>query len=254
MHNNTDIIVIFTFDFGANKIMRNYIKTSECPRPLWRIIDAVNHLPVNADEILEKLIDLDSAAIDSVLYREEIKKLNLEDAVLFYLIGEMPTHISTGDVAQNFSELLLAKPVLQNIAEINRDEMEKHGKQAFTENKINPLAKPYIFRKKMRGIRFSGTLDLDGKGNIRPSVSGLSAVFTEKDIPPERIRSCPVCSQITWAARLDAKTCGRKNCAETFSKSNITDEKKQEINANRRVNYRRNKKLKEIRSKNNVIV
>ena len=111
-----------------------------------------------------------------------------------------------GFVAQNFNELLLAEPVLQNIAEINREEMERYGKQAFGKNPQNSVGRIYSFNQKMRGIRFSGTLDLKG-GFIRPDISGLPEVFDKQDIPPERIRKCPVCQNIFWAKRLESPDC-----------------------------------------------
>ena len=207
--------------------MRNYKKIADCPESLRRIIEGVNHLPVNADEILRRLIELAQVAVNSSpgdfyanadFYKTEVKNLKLDKEVLDYLIGEMPSEIMTGVVAQNFNELLLAKPILQNIAE------------------IKPDAKFYTFYQKMRGIRFSGTLILMD-GFLRPSISGLSEVFQNQDIPPERIRECPVCRRIFWAKRLDAKTCGSKECVETLSGKKYHLKNKADINQKKRKKY-----------------
>jgi hypothetical protein len=225
--------------------MRNYKKIAACPESLRRIIEGVNHLPVNADKILRRLVELARVAVNSSpndfyanadFYRTEVKNLKLDKEVSDYLIGEMPGEIMMGVVAQNFNELMLAKPILRNIAEINRDEIKRFGKKAFTENQINPVAKFYTFNQKMRGIRFPGTLILIG-GFIRPSVSGLAEVFQNQDIPPERIRECPVCQRIFWAQRLDAKTCGNKTCVDSLSGKKYQIENKAEINQKKREKY-----------------
>lgn len=225
--------------------MRNYKKISDCPESLRRIIEGVNHLPVNADEIRGKLIDLAMVATKlspdkfmetSDFYRAEIKNLGLEKEVLDYIIGEMPTQIMMGFVVQKFSELELAKPVLQNIAEMNSAEIEKYGRKIFTKNQINPIGKIYTFYQKMNGIRFSGTLNLI-YGFIRPQISGLTEVFQNENIPPERIRECPICQLIFWAKRVDAKTCGEKECVKTLGGNEYQSDNKDKLNENKRRKY-----------------
>lgn len=228
--------------------MRKYKKgenISICPESLRRIIDGVNHLPVNADEILGKLIDLAMAATKlspdkfkaaSDFYRAEIENLGPEKEVLDYIIGEMPTQITTGFAAQNFNELILAKPILRNIAEINSAEIEKYGRKVFTKNQINPIGKIYTFYRKMDGIRFSGTLNLID-GFIRPQISGITEVFRNENIPPERIRECPICRRIFWAKRVDAKTCGDKECVNTLGGNKYQTENKDKLNENKRKKY-----------------
>jgi len=199
----------------------------KCPESLRRIVDAANHLPVNADEILQKIIKLSEDVIntayekictDTESYRAEIHNLKLEKEVLDYLIGEMPVAIIYSRVAVNFNELILAKPILQGIAEINRESIKKRGKKAFAETQNNELVRTLIFGKKMLGIRFIGTLNLVG-GYIRPDLSGLPLIFELEDIPPERIRKCPICQNIFWAKRIDSPTCSER-CLNTFNGRN----------------------------------
>ena len=225
--------------------MRNYKKISGCPNSLRRVIEGVNHLPVDAEGTLGKLIDLamvatklnpDKFRATSDFYRAEIKNLGLEKEVLDYIIGEMPTQIMMGFVAQNFNELILAKPILQNIAEMNSEEIEKYGRKIFTKNQINPIGKIYTFYQKMNGVRFSGTLNLID-GFIRPQISGLTEVFQNEDIPPERIRECPICRRIFWAKRVDAKSCGEKECAKTLGGNKYQSEHKDKINEHKRRKY-----------------
>ncbi len=199
----------------------------KCPESLRRIIAAVNRLPENTDEILERLIklarDVENADFEEIhanieSYKAKIYNLKLEKEVLDYLIGEMPGAIIFGLVAQNFNELILAKPVLQGIAEINRKEIEQYGKRAFTETPFNKLVNSYAFQEKMRGIRFSVPLDLIN-GCVRPAFSGLPLIFQKEDIPLARIRICPVCKSIFWAKRIDSPTCSEK-CLNTFNQRN----------------------------------
>ncbi len=229
--------------------MRKYKKgenISICPESLRRIIDGVNHLPVNADEILGKLIELAQVVVnldfdkfhaESKFYRAQVTNLNLEKEVLDYLIGEMSGAIILGLVAQNFNELILAKPVLQGIAEINREEKEQYGKNAFSRTPHNLIYSALAFNQGLGGIRFSATLKLSGGSFIRPNLSGLPLVFESENIPPERIRKCPVCQSIFWAKRFDAKTCGEKECVKTLGGNKYQSDNKDKLNENKRRKY-----------------
>lgn len=197
----------------------------ECPELLGRIMDGVNHLPVNADEILERLVELAKVAVnldfdkfhvESDLYLAQVKELNLEKEVLDYLKVEIPSQIRMGKVAQNFNELVLAKPVLQSLAEISREAIETYGKQAFINTAKNRLYRAFAFNHIMSGIRFSGTLHLDGNGYVRPNLSGLPLILQKEAIPVFRIRICPVCQRFFWAKRLESPACSETH-VNTFN-------------------------------------
>lgn len=49
-------------------------------------------------------------------------------------------------------------------------------------------------------------------------------------LPIERVRVCPICLKFHWASRLDAETCGDKNCARTLGNRKRSKPKKEKRN------------------------
>ncbi len=232
-----------------------------CPESLGRIIEGVNNLPVDIEEIQKRLVELAKEVInsdyESVLaniesYRAEIVKLKLKKQVLDYLIGEMPGAIILGLVAQNFNELILAEPVLQGIAEINQEEKEQYGKNAFSRTPHNLIYSALAFNQGLGGIRFSATLKLSGGSFIRPNLSGLPLVFESENIPPERIRKCPVCQKIFWAKRIESPACSKHVSAFNSRKTrNKTILKELEASLEKQLNTL--KKYQSLSPEHNVI-
>lgn len=78
---------------------------------------------------------------------------------------------------------------------------------------------------------------------------GLAALIGKFD--DSRLRICEICQRIYWAKRENSKTCSPQclNKLNVRRHRALTDEEKAEKKAQREANSRRNKKLKEIRSK-----
>jgi len=233
--------------------MRNYKRLSDCPIPLQQIIDAVNDLPPDTTDVEERLFnllydDLDGK-LDSEQAKRKVKRLIKQKSVLKYMVLGMPNKFSFSIAYQNFFDLVIARPILESIASQNYEKLYD-GKPV--PNKETSFIKiNFPITGWGTEIQFSGTLYLDKKGNIRPRNSGLIDVFFNYDIPFNRIRFCPICENIFWAKRLDARSCGKKQCSDILSQRNIRIKKRDKINEQRRENYRWKKELKALRENKN---
>lgn len=206
--------------------MRKYKKISDCPIELQLVIDLVNRLPALGDNSNESGI-------------------KLRDIITSELFAKYEVY---GDIR----DLYEAKPRLIAISQVNKKEMDEYGKNAFTKSGM-PLddKRIYLQEKIDEGHVIDATYTLDDKGNLRPRISGLGRLFEKYNIPVIRIRSCPICERIFWAKRLDAKSCGTKQCSDLFSQRNLRAQKSDEINKRRRENYKRNKHLELVKARKN---
>ncbi len=66
----------------------------------------------------------------------------------------------------------------------------------------------------------------------------------------DRIRECVICSRLLWAENKNSFTCS-STCRNALRQRRHREKNKEKINAKRRDNYDRNKKLKEMRKKKN---
>lgn len=233
--------------------MRNYKRLSDCPLLLQQIIDAVNDLPFDTKAIEEGLYDLlyddFDGKLDSERAKREVKTLIKQKPILKYVQLDMPSKFSFSIAYQNFFDLITARPILESIASQNYEKL--YGERSVPNKEISSIKINFPITGWGTEIEFSGTLYLDKKGNIRPRNSGLIGVFSTYNIPFNRIRFCPVCEQICWVKRLDAKSCGKKQCSDILSQRNLRIKKRDKINEQRRENYKRKKELKAIKEKKN---
>lgn len=95
-------------------------------------------------------------------------------------------------------------------------------------------------------IRASGIIRKDENGNNY--VDGLAGVIHK--IIPDRFRMCEICNLIFWANYKNSLTCS-KPCLNALRQRRHRKTNKEAINAKRRANYKRNKKLKQIKDGKN---
>jgi hypothetical protein len=95
-------------------------------------------------------------------------------------------------------------------------------------------------------ISASGVIRKDENGNNY--VEGLAGVIHK--IIPDRFRMCEICNRIFWANYKNSFTCSMP-CLNALRQRRHRKTNKEVINAKRRDNYRRNKKLKQLKEKKN---
>lgn len=229
--------------------MRKYKKVSQCPEELQKIFYWVNGIKNEAqfDEavtLCETLVELEIEG-RSEEEMEKILKTYFNKKFFAYLTSGK--QFSFQSALRRFTDIIGARPFLLSICKTNSKEMKERGKDAFTKNGYSLRNKESLFYKGFERPEdpkelypfdyFTGTLTLDSKGNIRPRLSGFIEICSKYNIPFVRIRMCPVCNNIFWAKKLNAKTCGNDKCSDSLSQRSIREKKKNEINFKRRQAY-----------------
>ena len=206
--------------------MRNYKKTSECPPPLQKIIRISNLLSKEIEDRLffDRMTRFFNDGMKSVPKAE-----NLE-AVFKNIVGneELFDHFNVyepgrfffPDATARLHETISARGFLRWIGDQNKKQVSK---KFIAHEKAHLLAHGFLSESGSPFIR--STFVTDGNGNIRPMLTEFAQVFLDYDVPFVRIRLCPICDEIFWARRLDAKTCGKKSCAEKLSKQTARAQK-----------------------------
>jgi hypothetical protein len=140
---------------------------------------------------------------------------------------------------------------------------------------IHHISRAYIEFQRVRGetIYYARRLKNDREGISRPDnwemfpmiasgtilkaengnnyVEGLAGVIHK--IIPDRFRMCEICNRIFWANYKNSFTCS-KPCLNALRQRRHRKTNKEAINEKRRANYDRNKKLKQLKEKKNVII
>ena len=81
-------------------------------------------------------------------------------------------------------------------------------------------------------------LTLDGNtGVVELAANYPLSVIINESLDTRRFRICPICSIFFWAKRLDARTCGNKECVDTLSGKKYHLKNKEKINREKREKY-----------------
>lgn len=193
--------------------MKKYIKKSECPEKLQRIISALAFFPLNDDELFEQLrkLELELMSADYDLNIETVKRFEVaffklipEEKLLDYLRDYQPGLTGLNNIYVNFKHLRTANKILNFIAESN------------AKSHRNPLERHYDFRARVGGFGEMVFLYLDNEGQIRPQIPTLMNVLADRQIDQKQIRKCPICQQIYWAKKITSETCGNKSCVDSL--------------------------------------
>jgi hypothetical protein len=86
-------------------------------------------------------------------------------------------------------------------------------------------------------------LTIDENGILEIGANYPLNVINSEKIDTRRFRLCPVCDTYFWAKRLDAKTCGEKQCVEKISGKKSYKKNKDKITRKKREAYYKSKEI-----------
>jgi hypothetical protein len=159
--------------------------------------------------------------------RKVIKNIEIARYIFFYFDKGFKDALRTPTI--RFNEIIRARQILLQIIDYNAD----------LTNRIFDLG----ISGRNETLPFDAYLSVDSEGFFRPHFSEFMGIFQREKVFYENIRICEYCGRIFWAKREKSKTCSRK-CTNNLINRDYRKANKQQINANRKLRYRKNKKPK----------
>lgn len=161
------------------------------------------------------------------------KHPNLDRNELLWLIYDMT-------ISRNYIYYQNIHYILRKIA-VFFSHLRKNDYQSVTDSELKTINGETVALPAIRvQIVRNGT-----KGNAQREVSEAFI-----GVHLDRIRACEICGRIFWAKYKNSETCSTL-CLNALRQRRHRKTNKEAINEKRRANYRRNKKLKQLRGKNN---
>lgn len=248
--------------------MRKYIKVSKCPEKAQEILHLANSIPdgykfsfddypefdtdkqkkwffelvatlpkefIKDKELLKMVVDGKTISTDKIIkqkevpFFEEVSKIppgTLAGAWREYFIkdGKIQHFYPLDFLTKNYIQPAISCRRMLTILCLNMSRLARHtigGKTVLPGASI----KDCLF-----------TID-DKTGEIELGAHYPLRVIISEKLDARRFRVCPVCSIFFWAKRLDAKTCGKKQCVEDLSGKKYQAENKDALKRKKRKKY-----------------
>lgn len=215
--------------------MRTYKKVSDCPFELKKFIDEVNLLP--KDDMFESIVNLTTKKFHEETtglitsknfdeqYLEAVKKYsaNLRNSIsqeLYELVTGNKSIDDFFNVIIKLKRLINEKRALLTI--IQSFEIFKG---------FNNPRQDFSLDKALSAFSFNQDSTL-----LLSSFRGIEILKSNK-IPVNRLLICPICKDICWIKKTNAKTCGKTKCINDLQ------------NSYKRFDKLKKKKLDEIKKK-----
>jgi hypothetical protein len=233
--------------------MKEYVKTSDCPAELAKLIEIANLTPANIflpySEGLEEIYrkrratrgdkfcapmtwgDTDIPLTDYEIWSRYV---NNRDELIRDLIIPYPKLVQYLDNPENYSEFeknsefVFAFTYLRFVrVSMRLREIAKENLRYVTEEKIvDPgLIGMYWdvkFENRVTGVKY---FIENGKGQFRHD----EVQEALKGVNPIRVRICPICKNIFWAKKNNSATCGNQKCVDDLQNIKKKARKQQRI-------------------------
>jgi hypothetical protein len=207
-----------------------YEKKAECPPKLKDLIELVNLLPDSDPQTVKKELyevifnyDWDNNYFGHTLF-DEVEYFLGSGRLTQHLFNKIESEadyegtIDVFSLCDHFADLVRTKSIFIKIAESYNNSVENSGERQ------------YELRRRFNKFRFEFSTELivNNQGFLKPRHNEFVELFAKENIQASRIRICVICSQIFWAKKTNAETCGEKNCASTLYNRRRLEKLKQE--------------------------
>jgi len=213
-------------------------KISECPKELEDLIDSVNLVPGDLEKFESDLLEL-SKQFNTELYGKD-NPTKTRMAKLLSEYGKKIRNLISPELEKRIKYTVeqngFENVVFQLRRLVNERIMFRDIIQAFRMWDIDYNRQPYgidaeLFKLFTKDFDYDRQLVLKPTFNFSKALSAFSfnqdtsiellsfrvlEILTRDKIPIERLRICPICKDIFWAKRIEAKTCSKRRCSNNF--------------------------------------